>query len=578
MLTVQPTRMRDDLDLSEDAFLDADDPVVRMPKSMAAPLPEPPGVGARTVLAIALLGALLGAALGAMGIGIVYATRLEVAPAVGHARFARRHRRATDAVAGVSVPATGAPSGAVAPVTTETLGVTGTQDGGVGMASGSTGDPAVEFETAQQSVGRGRTLSVVFRALAVPADEAGKATRALRGYVNLRALQPADRVVALRDATSHALRRVEYRRSPTQVFAAVRSDDGTWQGERVEAVMATVRTAAGFRVQGGSVETSVRAAGLHPEIIPRLAEAFPAIDLPDHLNGGDVIRFVVDEDRLNGAFYRYGRVYGLDYHGAMGHRRAYQVRLGTLARAGGWFDAQGQTWARGPLRSPVPGARISSRFDPHRMHPVLHVIKAHNGMDFAAPTGTPVYSAAEGTVVSVGPAGPSGNLVRLRHPGLGVETGYAHLSRFAPGLRAGQRVRVRQLVGYVGTTGRSTGAHLHFSVRRNGRFIDPETLYGGRRGLTGPARADFDRAATAVGAELDGVTVDGASLRPDTVGAPGRDGGTDGGTDGGVAPGTPGEAPARGSSPADPADPPALDDGTEGTPEDDGEGEGEVLQ
>jgi murein DD-endopeptidase MepM/ murein hydrolase activator NlpD len=117
----------------------------------------------------------------------------------------------------------------------------------------------------------------------------------------------------------------------------------------------------------------------------------------------------------------------------------------------------------------------------------------HNGTDFGAPTGTPVGASSYGTVSFIGPAGPSGNLVKLDHPG-GIETGYAHLSRFADGLKVGDKVKRLQLVGYVGSTGRSTGPHLHFTAKKDGKYIDPESLnLDGMRVISTEFRGEFEK-------------------------------------------------------------------------------------
>jgi murein DD-endopeptidase MepM/ murein hydrolase activator NlpD len=469
--------------------LEEPDPVVRMPKRMAAaPVEEPAGVGARLVLAVAAIGALLGASLGAVGLGIVHATRaLPPAAAAAAAVVARAPEPAVPAAPAVYALAEQAPV-----------------DAGAAPAG-------PQFEVRQQRLGAGRPLAVAMGAVGVPRGEVPRAVAALRPFLNMRSLQPGDRVAALREPGTRALRRVEYRRASSQVWAAVRDDSGLWRGERVEVVMRTETLRAGVRVEG-SVEASLRAAGLNAEVVPRIAEAFAAMDLPPRLLAHDVLRVIVEEERMNGQFFRYGRVLALDYRGALGRRRAYQVTYSN--GAGEWFDAEGMSWERGPLRSPVPNARISSRFDPRRVHPVLHVIKPHNGVDWAAPTGTPVLAPAEGVVLSVGPAGPSGNLVRVRHPQLGVETGYCHLSRFAAGLRPGQRLRARQVLGYVGSTGRSTGPHLHFSVKRAGVYIDPLSMHGARHPVPAAARARFELDARQRGAELDQIAVNGETLAP----------------------------------------------------------------
>ena len=126
------------------------------------------------------------------------------------------------------------------------------------------------------------------------------------------------------------------------------------------------------------------------------------------------------------------------------------------------------------MKTPINGARLSSGFGMRR-HPILGYSRMHRGTDFAAPTGTPILAAGDGTVVRAGPFSSFGNYVRIRHAN-GYETAYAHMSRFARGMRAGARVRQGQVIGYVGTTGRSTGPHLHYEVLRRGPQINPINL------------------------------------------------------------------------------------------------------
>jgi murein DD-endopeptidase MepM/ murein hydrolase activator NlpD len=153
----------------------------------------------------------------------------------------------------------------------------------------------------------------------------------------------------------------------------------------------------------------------------------------------------------------------------------------------------------------VPLARLASRFNPHRMHPVLHVVMPHNGVDFAAPVGAPVYATAAGVVASVGYGGPCGNMVEISHAG-GVTSIYCHLSRFASGLHAGLHVEQRQLIAYVGQTGRVTGPHLHFGIRRGGVFVDPMTLrLDGVRVVPRALRDEFDRRRAELDAALDEI-------------------------------------------------------------------------
>lgn len=126
------------------------------------------------------------------------------------------------------------------------------------------------------------------------------------------------------------------------------------------------------------------------------------------------------------------------------------------------------------LRMPVPFGRISSTFSASRMHPVLGYSRAHNGIDYAAPAGTEIYAVGDGVITMRQYNGGYGNYVRIRH-GNGYETGYGHMSGYAQGQSVGSWVRQGQIIGYVGSTGLSTGPHVHFEMRRNGEFVNPAT-------------------------------------------------------------------------------------------------------
>lgn len=158
----------------------------------------------------------------------------------------------------------------------------------------------------------------------------------------------------------------------------------------------------------------------------------------------------------------------------------------------GWFDGNGASTVRSFMRTPVDGARISSKFGP-RFHPTLHYTRLHGGVDFAAPTGTPIYAAAGGVVTTATPSGCAGNIVIMRHDN-GWETRYFHLSRYADGLAAGTRVEQGFTIGLVGNTGTcTTGPHLHYEVHVEGQKVDPLgiTTDAGRKALETAALAAF---------------------------------------------------------------------------------------
>src|SRR4029079_15063813 len=143
---------------------------------------------------------------------------------------------------------------------------------------------------------------------------------------------------------------------------------------------------------------------------------------------------------------------------------------------GQYFSPDGKSLRKAFIRAPVQFSRVSSRFNPSRRHPVLNRIRAHKGVDYAAPVGTPVRAAGEGRVRFVDRQGGYGNVVELEH-GSGVVTVYGHLSRFASRLHRGQRVALGEVIAYVGQTGLATGPHLHYEYRVRGVHKNPPTLH-----------------------------------------------------------------------------------------------------
>ncbi len=139
-----------------------------------------------------------------------------------------------------------------------------------------------------------------------------------------------------------------------------------------------------------------------------------------------------------------------------------------------YFDNKGSSIRKALLRTPISGARISSYFG-YRKHPILGYTKLHKGVDFAARTGTPIFASGNGTIAFIGWKGGYGRYIKIRHNG-SYSSAYAHMSRFAKGLKNGSKVKQRQIIGYVGSTGRSTGPHLHYEVYKNGKAVNPRRL------------------------------------------------------------------------------------------------------
>lgn len=206
---------------------------------------------------------------------------------------------------------------------------------------------------------------------------------------------------------------------------------------------------------------------------------------PVELRAGDELRLVLDKLMDGDTLVRYQTLAALEHRSVDGERTValhFADGRGTV----GYFDAEGRSVESMLLRQPLRVGRTTSGFG-MRLHPILHRMKAHYGVDYGAARGTPVWAAGNGQVLTAARAGAAGNLVRLKHAD-GYTSEYMHLQRFAAGLSAGDRVAKGDVVGYVGSTGRSTGPHLHFGIRHRGRYLDPMTVQGKLPEAAVPAR------------------------------------------------------------------------------------------
>ena len=188
---------------------------------------------------------------------------------------------------------------------------------------------------------------------------------------------------------------------------------------------------------------------------------------------GDKFTVIFDEDFVNGESIGIGKIYSASFN--QGGTEFYAIRF-TQEDGDSFFDQKGNSLRKSFLKAPLKFSHISSRFSNNRMHPVLRIVRPHHGVDYAAATGTPVYTIGDGVVIqkSYQPAG-GGNYVKIKHNSV-YTTSYMHLSKFAAGLRAGLHVRQGEVIGYVGATGLASGPHLDFRVYMDGTPIDPLTV------------------------------------------------------------------------------------------------------
>src|SRR5689334_14031835 len=232
------------------------------------------------------------------------------------------------------------------------------------------------------------------------------------------------------------------------------------------------------RTASATIQSSLFQAAADAQLDDRvafdLAEIFQYdIDFVLDIQAGDRFTVVYEEIFQDGQTLRTGKILAAKFTNEGREYRA--VRYVDAHGNADYFTPDGRSLRKAFIRAPVQFSRISSRFNPSRRHPVLNTIRAHKGVDYAAPVGTPVRAAGDGRVRFVGRQGGYGNVIELEH-GSGVVTVYGHLSRFASKLRRGQRVQMAQVIGYVGMTGLATGPHLHYEYRVRGVHKNPQTV------------------------------------------------------------------------------------------------------
>lgn len=220
-----------------------------------------------------------------------------------------------------------------------------------------------------------------------------------------------------------------------------------------------------------SLFQAAQTAGLSERLIMKLVDIFASdIDFALDVHAGDKFSVLYEEIYRNGRKVRDGNILAAEFtHNDQTYRA---VRYVDPAGKAAYYTPDGSNTHKAFLRTPVDFARISSGFDMHRRHPILNTIRAHKGVDYAAPTGTAIKAAGSGKVVFCGRQSGYGNVVVIQHGGT-YSTLYAHMSRFASGMSNGVQVRQGQVIGYVGSTGLATGPHLHYEFRVNGVYQDP---------------------------------------------------------------------------------------------------------
>lgn len=333
-------------------------------------------------------------------------------------------------------------------------------------------------EVKRVSVLRNETLSSVLDRLGAPREEANGAVFAASQLTDLRDLRPGDDITAWleTDPTDGTVRLMGVSLRPkaeTQVLIS-RGLDGTWTPHELNA-----KLSAGINYVSGDVDQSIYqtalSLGASDQQVVDYADIFGYdIDFQREVRPGDRFSMLYETfDDERGQAVKTGTVLMASMDGAALTKTFYRFTPSD-DHAVDYFDENGQSAKKFLMKTPINGARLSSGFG-NRRHPILGYTKLHKGTDFAAPTGTPIYAAGNGRLVFYGRNGSYGNFAKIEHAN-GYQTAYAHMSRFAAGVSRGSFVKQGQVIGYVGTTGQSTGPHLHYEVYVGGKPVNAMAL------------------------------------------------------------------------------------------------------
>lgn len=339
--------------------------------------------------------------------------------------------------------------------------------------------PAPEKSERKVVVGKGDTLmNLLVRKASVSRAEAYQVVQALSKVYNPRDITPGREITvffhknpSIADPKFSGMR---IEKDIVNIVTINRSDDGRYTAKKAEKGLQR-----GMRAFKGTIGSSLyedaKGAGVPDAVILDLIKMYSwNVDFQREIHSGDKFEVMYEEYKTEDGKMVPGRSNILYARLELGGNDMPFYRFEDATGDVDYYDDGGRSAKKPLMKTPIDGARLSSGYGMRR-HPVLGYSKMHKGVDFAAPRGTPIYAAGDGVITKMGPFSSYGNYVRIRHRA-GLETVYAHMKAFKPGLRAGSRIKQGQVIGYVGTTGRSTGPHLHYEVMVAGGQVNPGSV------------------------------------------------------------------------------------------------------
>lgn len=351
--------------------------------------------------------------------------------------------------------------------------------------------PSNQYPWRTFRIKHGQDLSRVGELAGVPADEI-EAVRSGKFGTYLRNLYPGDRI-RLQVTDDGHLAALEYdihesRRLRVVSRGVDNSGNPVFQSMLIDRPL-EVRTAYASGVIHHSLFQSGKRAGLSTALIVELASVFDwDIDFARDIENGDSFAIVYEQRFRGGERVADGQILAAKF---VNDGKIYRaIRYTTPDGKSEFYTPEGSSLRKPFLRNPVESAIISSKFDLHRKHPILHKIRAHKGVDYAADIGTPINATGDGRIIFLGKKNGYGNTIVIQHD-KHRSTLYAHMQKFARYMRVGRKVRQGQIIGYVGQTGLATGPHLHYEFRVDGVHIDPLKLQYAYTQVPDELRDDF---------------------------------------------------------------------------------------
>ena len=325
-------------------------------------------------------------------------------------------------------------------------------------------------------VSSGDTLSGLLLAQGLSHSDVNEIARVLKKDADITGLRAQrDKLEFKRPDTNSPVSQITVVPSPWRQVELTCNENGGWDCKTVDVARDTRAVwRTGEILEGDSFYLAGQRAGIPAGILIEVYDLLAfEMDFERDVRAGQKFWVLYEENFSDGEKIDNGNVLAVSFQALRGNVEMYRFKKsdGTI----GYYDAEGNGAIKSLKRTPINNAKITSNFSKKRKHPVLGFTRAHKGVDFRAPTGTPIPAAGAGRVIARSYNRGHGNFVKIRHNG-SFETLYAHMSRFAKGVNVGTNVRQGQIIGYAGSTGYSTGPHLHYEIIKDGVHVNPMTV------------------------------------------------------------------------------------------------------